>query len=144
MNPLNQFGNRKVEAFTFSGQAVLGASVAGNITFNVDSSYDFFLRKFTYVASSATVLNGIQIFNFNIRDNTNSIFSAPADALAFNGVYIDTASPLTTFIRQGENKSELKPARMFWGGGVIIIDIQNLIAAAQTVQFVLDGLKVYK
>lgn len=141
MNPLQKQANVKLEPFIFTAQTTIGIGAAGNITFNVDRSYNFYLKSFTWHATQAGVFVGVNPFTFNIRDNVNSVFSNNVSCLHFSGIFRDTATPLTTQVRQGDSPFQFKPARKFNAAGIIMVDMLNTSGAIIIVEFSLSGVK---
>jgi len=137
MNNPNNKDREKVEglllkkSYLFYGHDTLAANAVGQITFAIDSTYDYIATGWSYYATG--------LFNVQFYENERKIFYDWTICALFNGIY--GGMPATG----NRHFNTFKPGGyLFRAKSNIVINIQDISADENTIKIAVDGFRVYR
>jgi len=129
--------------YLYNGQIVLAANAVGQINFQVNSDFNYYMSSFTYRAETA-VANTIPYFSIQIQANEDRIFFDWMPSDYFSGMGIETnPAPDLRYPVGLANWFKFDSPYPFPAKSTIVINLRNDTASIITVNFALNGTRVY-
>lgn len=129
------------EIYIYSDSVTLAASATGQITFQVASTFDFFMTGFSYI-SSINSANGIPTFDILLQKNELNMFKDYTSCEMFAGVMKEiSTAPDTRYVMGLTNWFPVVPAFCFEAKSTIIVNLRDTSGQANTIRFSIKGYK---